>query len=99
MTAALAAFVVVAHAFDLVTFLLCARVFPIEGELNPLARLAYIDGGDLGGLLFKAFFMAVFIGVVSLFPDPTHRIVAAWVFAIAGLLGAAVNSYSLLSAL
>ena len=83
--------ILVAHSLDLLTFIPAVAVYGIDGEGNPLARIAYNAGGLWGVVALKLAGLSVVFAVLSGLPDSTGRSIAIAVIAGMGLLGACTN--------
>lgn len=86
--------ILLAAVADLLTFVCAAAVLPIAYELNPVARLLYVEAGVLGVVGYKLAGTAFVLALLSLLTDPTLRgIVIALAIGIP-LGGAIANTIS-----
>jgi hypothetical protein len=87
--------IVLAHAADLLTFIPAVAIYGIEGEGNPLARLAYQSAGIPGVVFLKVAGIAICLAVLWGLPDSTGKGIAVSVIAGLGVLGALTNVYAI----
>lgn len=94
----LLAFVVLAQAADALTLALGVPVVGIHAEQNPLARMAYADGGIFATLLFKAVIVAVMVTIIWYFGrTQKQRLVLAAIAGGMGLFGTFGNILAIVS--
>lgn len=92
-------FVALAQAADAITLAIGVPIVGIHDELNPLARLAYLDGGGIWGTLaFKAVLVAIMLAIIAHFGrTPRQQLVLAAIAGGMGLVGAFGNLLAIFS--
>lgn len=86
--------VVLANLADLFTFICAASVLPISGELNPLARMAYIHAGITGVAVLKLGGVAVTLLIIGIISEPLIRNICISFAITMAMFGAAANTFS-----